>query len=667
MQPCTCFQERCLSNQEALADAGKAQQEAKPPAEVKAADKPADAQFEEEKSGEAKPEGKAVAKPKPSDKPADKPLVLNTDNSAMQSSFILGYKQFWPFLKPYAWVGILGILLTIPVGALDAMIASFLKPFMDRVMIDQNQTFADYVPFIIVGFTIVQGCFIYLSSVVNGWVGGKINLNMRSALFNKLLHCDTRFFDTNYSGSVIFRFCNDANLASNGLISNIRLFLTKFFSSVALIYVLFYNSWELSLLALVELVVLVIPLRIVKNKIKKIVGKTMAGNANIISLYNESTMGSKVIKVYGLKERMFGIFDNQANFLFKMGMKMVRETNWLSPVMHIVSSLGIAAVLYFGMHLILTEQITPGAFVAFLAALIMLYTPLKSIGNNFIQVQQALLAIHRISELLNMTSYEDQSQDKGKLKLEDIKDEIEFKDLHFSYNADKEILRGINLKIKAGQKVALVGNSGGGKSTVCSLIPRLYEINKGHILIDGHDIREYTLDSLRSQIAMVFQDSFLFDGTIKENVLCGKPTASEDEIAEALKNSYLDDFIKTLPNGVNTLIGERGILLSGGQKQRVSIARAMIRKSPLVILDEATSALDNKAEKIVQKALDNLMKGRTTIVIAHRLSTIQDADIILVINDGQIVEQGTHEELLKLGGAYNALYKAQFKAPEEVA
>ncbi|MBU3826402.1 MAG: ATP-binding cassette domain-containing protein [Candidatus Anaerobiospirillum merdipullorum] len=592
------------------------------------------------------------------------PIILSDTADQAATSFLRGYRLFWPFLRPFWPMALLGIVLTIPVGALDAVIAAFLKPFTDQVMVAQKATFAAYVPAVIIVFTLVQGIFIYLSSLINGWVGGKINLLMRTKLYHKLLSFDTSFYDANNSGSVIFRFYNDAESASRGLISNIKLFLTKLFSSISLCAVLLYNSWELFCCAIGVLVFLILPLRIVRRRIKKIIARSVQGNTSIITLYNETTQGNRVIKAFSLQNLMKKTFQERADFIFRMNINLVRDTNWLSPVMHLVSAIGVALVLYFGLHLILTGQITSGSFVAFLAALIMLYTPLKTIGNNFISVQQALLALDRIYQLLNYHSFEEESAE-GKQTLESIKQGIEFKDVHFSYRADREILKGVSFKVPVGRKLALVGNSGGGKTTVCSLIPRLYDIDAGSITIDGVDIRDFTLESLRSQIAVVFQDSFLFQGTIRDNITCAKPDATDEEIAQALERAYLTDFVASLKDGINTQIGERGISLSGGQKQRISIARALIRNAPIVILDEATSALDNKSEKVVQQALDELMRGRTTIVIAHRLSTIRDADEILVVNDGLIVEQGTHEELLRKGGAYAALYMSQFKSRED--
>ena len=587
--------------------------------------------------------------------------VKKTDqNTNQQTSFIRGYKQFWPFLKPCWILGVFGMLLTIPVGALDAVIASFLKPFIDNVMIAQEKSFANFVPVIIIGFTLIQGLFIYFSAIVNNYVGTKISLSIKTALYKKLLYLDTNYFDHNSTGNIIFRFYNDADLAANGLISNIKLFLTRFFSSISLVCVLFYNSWQLAFVALGVVTLIIIPLTLVKKSIKRIMNQTVTGMAELYTHYNETYAGIRIVKAFGLNKYMENNFNYKATSLFALGMRMIRDTNWLSPILNLISATGVAGVLYFGISLIIDGTITSGAFVAFIASLMMLYSPLKTIGNNYINVQNSLLALDRIYEILNLKSYEEENI-KDKEKLTSIKHSIEFKNVYFSYDENKEILKGISFKVPVGKKIALVGNSGGGKTTVCALIPRLYNIQKGSILIDGKDIKDFSLSSLRKNIAIVFQDNFLFQGTIKENLTCVRNNITEQEIQEAISNACLKDFIDSLPKGINTQIGERGVSLSGGQKQRLAIARAILKNSSLVILDEATSALDNKSEKIVQKALDNLMKGRTTIVIAHRLSTIVDSDEIIVLNNGIISEKGNHHTLLNNHGEYSSFYLSQFK------
>lgn len=572
---------------------------------------------------------------------------------------LAGLKKFWPFLKPYIFLTILGVLLTIPVGGLDAAVASFLKPFMDNVMVDKNTEFALKVPFIIIGFTLVQGICIYTSNIVNTYVGARISTDLKLALYKKLLVSESVFFDKNTSGIVLLRFCNDADSATTGLITNVKLFLSKFWSSLGLLAVLLWNSWQLSFIALGVLILLVIPMKIARKKVMKIMSKNVEAQTKINTTYVETYSGIKIIKSFNLIKTMYEKFHREVEDIFKFSMKMTRDTNWLSPAMHLVTACGVAGVLYYGMYLITTGVITSGTFVAFLAALIMLYTPIKSIGNNYVGLQTALLALERIYVILDTPSFE-ANDGEGKKELKAISKEIKFNHVNFSYDGQRMILNDVNLSVPVGKKVALVGNSGGGKSTVCSLIPRLYELDSGSITVDGTDITEYTLSSLRDKISMVFQDNFLFDGTVRQNLMYGKADATDEEINRAIKSAYLDEFVQKLPNGIDTVIGERGLLLSGGQKQRLAIARAILKNAPIVILDEATSALDNKSEKVVQRALDKLMEGRTTIVIAHRLSTVMDADKILVINDGQVVEEGTHNELLEKNGAYAVLYRSQF-------
>lgn len=342
---------------------------------------------------------------------------------------------------------------------------------------------------------------------------------------------------------------------------------------------------------------------------------------------------------------------------------MVQKTQWLSPMMHVIVSVGIAAAIGYGSHLIMTNQITSGNFVSFITALILLYTPVKNIGNNLNAVQFSFFAIEQIFN--NLDSLPEIRDKDNASVLPRQHSVIEFKNVNFEYVNDVPVLKNINLRVNKGETTAFVGNSGGGKTTIVNLLPRFYDIKSGSITIDGTDIRDFTLESLRQNIAVVFQDNFLFSGTIRENILLGNENATEDDIKKAVKMAYLDEFIASLKDGLDTQIGERGILLSGGQKQRVAIARAFLKDAPIIILDEATSALDNKAEAVVQKAIDNLMQDKTVFVIAHRLSTIQNANKIVVINQGEIVEMGTHEQLLQIeAGAYKSLYEMQFKKQE---
>ena len=576
---------------------------------------------------------------------------------------MINYCRMWPYVKPFWFRALCSMLICIPIGSLDAVIALALKPYMDLVMVEKSIASPWYIPLGIVAFTSLQGGLKYMSSYLSTWVGGKITNGLKYDMFKKLLTLPTSFFDTKNSGDVVFQFNNQADIACAGLLDNLSIFTQRIFSSISLVCVLFYNSWQLALIAVVVLGCAFAPVAKLQKRIKSVMEKTVFADASIITEYNEVFAGNKTIISYNLAKNETNKFSTILKNIFNLRIKMVQKTQWLSPMMHVIVSVGIAAAIGYGSHLIMTNQITSGNFVSFITALILLYTPVKNIGNNLNAVQFSFFSIERIFEVLDSTPSIRDSENAQILSRSHSK--IQFKDVNFEYIPNVPVLKNINLEVHKGETIAFVGNSGGGKTTIVNLLPRFYDVKSGSIMIDDVDIRKYTLTSLRDHIAVVFQDNFLFSGTIRENILLGNENATEEQIENAVKMAYLDEFIKTLQEGLDTQIGERGILLSGGQKQRVAIARAFLKDAPIIILDEATSALDNKAEAIVQKAIDNLMQDKTVFVIAHRLSTIQNANKIVVINQGQIVETGSHEELLHIeNGAYKALYEMQFKKQE---
>lgn len=587
-------------------------------------------------------------------------MAENELKAVSEIKFTEHYNRMWPFVKPYWIRALVGILLCIPIGALDSVVALALKPYMDLVLVDKTDRSPAYIPLLIVAFTTVQGLLNYAATYLNTWVGTKINQDLKRALFKKLLSLEIAFYDKNNSGYIMQRFSSDADMACTGLLDNLKVFISRLFSSLSLICVLIYNSWQLSIIAIVVLGCALLPLASVKRRIKFIVLKNVTEASKVFTNYNETYSGAKTIYSYNLQQKIYNKFDNTLRTIFKLTMKMVQKTAWMTPLMHIIISVGIGGVIGYGSYLIVNGTITSGNFVSFITALVMLYTPIKGIGKNFNNVQISFLAIERVMDILDMDPAVKDRADAGVLK--QIEKGITFDDVTFEYVPGTPVLKNVSLNVRAGSTVAVVGNSGGGKTTLVNLLPRFYDVKSGAVKIDGQDIRSLTMESLRDKIAVVFQDNFLFEGTIRDNITLGKENASDEEIAAALKMAYLDDFVAGLENGVDTEIGERGALLSGGQRQRLAIARAFIKNAPIVILDEATSALDNKSEAVVQKAIDNLMQDRTVFVIAHRLSTVQNADKIVVVNDGQIVEEGTHDELLAIdNGAYKALYNAQFK------
>jgi len=587
-------------------------------------------------------------------------MTENIKNKINSSFIVQNYRKILPFVKPY-WVrAIIAMFITIPIGSMDAVIALLLKPYMDIVLVEKSVEATAYIPVLIIAFSLLQSSLNYLATYLNTWVGRKIANDVKMKLFEKLMSYEAGFFDKKDSGEIQFRFNNDVDTACNGLISNLKLFVTRVFSSIALIGVLFYNSWQLALIALAIMFGALYPLTTIRKRIKEIMKKTVFSGAKVMTHFNEAFNGNRVITSYNLKDYQNKKFKETLQAVFTLGIKMVQRTGIMSPIMHFIVSIGIALVIWYGSYLISSGDITPGSFVSFIAALLMLYTPIKAIGNNFNSVMMSLMAIERVFEL--MEGVPAVKNRENAVKLDETIKNIEYKNVSFGYANKTLALDNINITINAGDTVALVGNSGGGKSTFVSLLPRFYDVTKGSININGIDIRDIELHSLRENIAVVFQDNFLFSGTIRENIVLDKTNASDKEIDTAIKSACLDEFIAGLEEGLETQTGERGVLLSGGQKQRIAIARAFLKNAPIVVLDEATSALDNKSEAVVQKAINNLMKNRTVIVIAHRLSTVRNADKIIVVNYGKIAESGTHEELVsKDDGIYASLYRAQLK------
>lgn len=570
-----------------------------------------------------------------------------------------------PYFKPYLFRTLLALLLAIPIGSLDAVIALSLKPYMDIVMLNKQMQSPLYIPFLIIIFTTIQGTLNYLATYMNDWVGGKVTNDLKIDLYKKLMHQSSSFFDKQTSGKVLKGYNNDADKSCSGLLTNIKTCISRLFSSISLIAVLFYNSWMLAIIAVIALTCAMIPLMKMKSTIKGVYNKSEGENAKVLTTYNEAFAGNKIIAAYNLYDLKKSQFNKLVNTVFGLRIKITQHIGWLSPLMHIIVSCGIGAVIGLGSYLIVQGKLTAGQFVSFITALIMLYTPIKGLGNNAKSMTTCLCAMERVVAKLDKKSGIIDKPDA--INFPDFKDKITFENINFEYKKDKPVLKNISFEVPKGETIALVGNSGGGKTTIVNLLPRFYKLKKGAIKIDGISINDIKLNDLRAHIAIVFQDNFLFEGTIRDNILLGKLDATEAELHNAIKNSYLEDFINSLENGLDTQIGERGVLLSGGQKQRIGIARAFLKNAPILILDEATSALDNQAEHIVQQAIDNLMKDRTVFVIAHRLSTIQNANRIAVINQGYLTELGTHEELLKIpNGDYKKLYNMQFNLETSV-
>ena len=597
-----------------------------------------------------------------------------------QNSFRYGWllSRVWPYIKPYWFRILIGFLVAIPLGLLDGVTAFALKPYMDYVVGGKvcefsllghdvtitSMQMAVIIPIGVILFAAFQGVLRYLNGYISTWTSQRITNDMKFDLFDRLIHMHPQFFDENSSGIIISRYMGDPATASTGIVDQVKTITTSLFGALGLIAVMLYSSWMLAIIGVVVLCAAFVPIALIRKRIKSASNKNMVIGGNITTNINETYSGNKVMAAYELQGRQDADFRKQTWDSFNVNMSLYKRAGWMSPIMYIIASFGIATVLGVGTWLITSGQMTAGSFASFVTSLLLLYKPVKTLGNTLTSIQTIFVALGRVLELFDL---EPEIKDAPNAKtLNGLDKSISFENVNFEYIPEHPVLKNISLLINKGESIAIVGNSGGGKSTLVNLLPRFYDIKSGSIKIDGTDIREFTLSSLRKNISMVFQDNFLYSGTIKENIMMGNYQATDTELEQAIESAHLQDVISELPNGIMTELGERGTTLSGGQRQRVAIARAMLRNAPIVILDEATSALDNESEAIVQKAMDNLMQNRTVFIIAHRLSTIKNADRIAVINEGELVELGTHDQLINIEhGHYKTLYEMQFKHQEE--
>ncbi len=607
---------------------------------------------------------------------------MKLSETTAKNSFKYGWllNRIYPYIKPFMGRAILGFLVAIPVGALDGVVAFALKPYMDYVVGQKDWSFilfghsysiswstmAVAIPFGVILFAGIQGVLRYLNTYLTDWTSQKITNTIKISLFERLVSMDTIFFDENTSGVAFTRYWTDPDAASSGIVNYIKAFITSLFGALSLIAVMLYSSWILAVIGVVVLSAAFIPVALIRKKVKATSNKNMVLGGNITTNFYETYSGNRVMKSYCLQERQKTKFREKIWQTFNNNMSLTKRTGWMSPIMYLIASFGIAIVLGYGTYLITSGKMSSGSFASFVTSLLLLYKPVKTLGNTLTNIQTIFVAMGRVFELFDLKPQIVEKQNA--VELNGLNNSIEFKNVSFGYLPQHQVLKNINLTINKNETLAIVGNSGGGKSTLVNLLPRFYDVEDGQITIDSINIKDYKINSLRNNISMVFQDNFLFSGTIRENIMMGNPNASEDELQKAVEYAHLEELLAELPEGIDTYIGERGTTLSGGQRQRVAIARAIIKNAPIVILDEATSALDNKSEAIVQKALDNLMKDKTVFVIAHRLSTIKNSTRIAVINEGELAELGSHEELMNIpNGQYKTLYEMQFKKQEKSA
>ncbi len=549
------------------------------------------------------------------------------------------------------------------VAGLTGAYAWMVRPVLDGIFISKDEFLLTVLPIVILGVAVFKAGFSYGQSYLMNYVGNHVIADVREELFLQLMGLPAGYHDANTSGRLMSRVINDVNLMASAVAGVLKDLFQQGLTFVAMMGIIFYQNWKL---AAVSLVVVPMSFYTVTQMGRRLRGLATRGQEKIgdmASALQEALTGIRVVKTFGREEAEGARFQHSNRAYLRATMKGVQVSSLVSSHMEVIGVLGVAMIIWYGGYLVIDGEMTPGAFFSFLAAMFMAYTPIRRLAGANNTIQQALSAAERVFGVLDLENERD--RDRGLRELSPITRSLEFRGVTFQYDGTEQpALRDINLSMSAGEVVALVGSSGSGKTTLANLVPRFYEPTRGMILLDGHNTREGTLKSLRRQIGIVSQDTVLFDETVRNNIAYGKLDAAEHELVEAAQAAYAHDFIQRLPDGYDTVIGENGVKLSGGERQRLAIARAILRDPPILILDEATSSLDSESERIVQLALSNLMRNRTTLVIAHRLSTVQNADRIIVLDRGGIVETGSHEELLRNGGRYQRLHAIQFQNAE---
>lgn len=549
------------------------------------------------------------------------------------------------------------------VAGLTGAYAWMVRPVLDGIFISKDEFLLTVLPIVILGVAVFKAGFSYGQSYLMNYVGNHVIADVREELFLQLMRLPAGYHDANTSGRLMSRVINDVNLMAGAVAGVLKDLFQQGLTFVAMMGIIFYQNWKL---AAVSLVVVPMSFYTVTQMGRRLRGLATRGQEKIgdmASALQEALTGIRVVKTFGREEAEGARFQHSNRAFLRATMKGVQVSSLVSSHMEVIGVLGVAMIIWYGGYLVIDGEMTPGAFFSFLAAMFMAYTPLRRLAGANNTIQQALSAAERVFGVLDLENERD--RDQGLRELSPITRSLEFRGVTFQYDGTEQpALRDINLSMSAGEVVALVGSSGSGKTTLANLVPRFYEPTRGMILLDGQNTREGTLKSLRRQIGIVSQDTVLFDETVRNNIAYGKLDAAEHELVEAAQAAYAHDFIQRLPDGYDTVIGENGVKLSGGERQRLAIARAILRDPPILILDEATSSLDSESERIVQLALSNLMRNRTTLVIAHRLSTVQNADRIIVLDRGRIVETGSHEELLRKGGRYQRLHAIQFQDAE---
>lgn len=572
------------------------------------------------------------------------------------------YLRLLKYIRPYMHRLMLAILCTVMASACNLYLPWIIKDVVDKVLV-QKDTFMLYVIAVsIVVIFIIRGLFFYGQSYLMSWVGQKVVIDIRGEIFRKLQRLSLAFYDKNKTGTIMSYVTNDVAALQTAMVEKAVELVTEGLVLIGSIVAMLWLDWELTLFTFCTFPVVLWFMDYFGKKIRKNGGEIQECTAELTSVLQETVSSARIIKSFVREDYETDRFDNQNKENFYANMKNIKLNALLTPTVEFVAAVGVTVVMWYGGRSVIEGDITAGALVAFLVYAVNIANPIKRLTKVAASIQKALAAGDRVFGVLDLPEAIQEAPDAKVLP--PVKGKVEFDNVKFSYNPEEEVLGGLSFTVNPGEVTAIVGPSGAGKSTIASLLPRFYDVTGGDIRVDGYSIKDVTLDSLRGQVGIVPQETMLFNGSVYDNILYGRLDATPDEVFAAAKAANADDFIRQLPHGYDTQLGDRGVNISGGQRQRIAIARAILKNPRILILDEATSALDTESERVVQEALDRLMIGRTSFVIAHRLSTIKNADKILVLEHGELVESGTHDELIAKNGLYAHLYQIQYRNKE---
>ena len=572
------------------------------------------------------------------------------------------YLRILSYIKPYMHRLLFAMVCTIMAAVGNLYIPWIIKDMIDEVLADKNGTMLNWIAASIIAIFIVRGLFWYGQNYLMSYVGQSVIIDIRAAVFKKLQRLSVSFYDKNKTGTIMSYVTNDVNALQSAMVENTIEMITEGFILIGSVVAMIYLDWRLTLFTVCTFPVVLWFMEFFGKKIRKTGGRIQECTADITSVLQESVASARVIKSFVREDYEVDRFDVENRANFRANMKNAQLMATLTPVVELVAAIGVTMIIWYGGNNVINGTITAGSLVAFLTYAVNISNPIKRLTRVIGNIQKALAAAQRVFMIIDMP--EEIAESKDAKQLPEVSGKVEFQNVSFAYNDKGNVITNLSFSVKPGEVIAIVGPSGAGKSTIANLLPRFYDVNKGDIKIDGHSVREVTLDSLREQVGIVPQETMLFNGSVYNNILYGRLDATKEEIEAAAKAANAHDFIMQLTDGYETKLGDRGVNLSGGQRQRIAIARAILKNPRILILDEATSALDTESERVVQEALDRLMVGRTSFVIAHRLSTVKNADKILVLEKGNLVESGTHDELLALDGLYAHLYKIQYRNKE---